>query len=209
MINYETDDERAEAIKKWWKENGLSVLVGVGIGLGTIFGWRIWTDYRETVGQQASAAFEHLLVSADTGLTESTLAQVRLLREEFSGTTYATLASLAQARVELKTGNHAGSRAALEQAIAESPDPGMTRIAALRLVRVLIAEGDLEQATDLTAKHDDGGAFGGAFAVLRGDIAAARGRTTDARAAYEQALAAGTPNPDQVRMKLDNLPPAG
>jgi predicted negative regulator of RcsB-dependent stress response len=206
---YETDDEKAEAIKKWWKENGFSVVAGVTIGLGAIFGWRAWTDYRDSVGQQASAAFEQLLVSADRGDTQSALAQSRLLGEEFSSTTYATLVSLVQARVELDAGNPGGTRTALEKAIADSPDPGITRIAALRLARLLIAEGDLEAAASLVNKHDDGGTFSGDFAAVRGDIAHAQGHTSDARASYEKAIATGAPNPDQLRLKLENLPPAG
>lgn len=209
MINYETDEERAEAIKKWWKEDGLSILLGLGIGLGAIFGWRIWTDYRETQGQQASAAFEQLLADADAGNTESARTQAERLSEEFSATTYATLASLVRARIEFQAGNRAGARAALEQALAASPDPGLGRIAALRLIRILIAAGDLDPAASLAAKHDDGGAFGGTFAALRGDIAAAQGHIAEARTAYRQALADGAPHPDRVRMKLDNLPPAG
>jgi len=205
--SYETDEERAEAIKNWWKKNGLSVLVGVGLGLGIVFGWQAWMDYRETLKQQASAAFEQLLVAADTQATESVLAQSERLREEFSGTTYATLAALVQARVALEAGSQADARAVLEQVIATTSDPGLVRIAILRLVRVLIVADDLETAADLVAKHDGSGAFGGAFAALRGDIAAARGRTADARVAYEQALAGGAPNPDRIRMKLDNLPP--
>ncbi len=208
MINYETDEERAEAIKKWWKENGSSVIVGVGVGLAAIFGWRAWIDYRESVGQQASAAFERLLAATDTDTAQSALTQSKLLREEFSSTVYATLAALVQARLELEAGNLAGARGALEQAIADSPDPGLTRIAALRLTRVLIAEGDLAGAASLIAKHDKSIGFSGAFAALRGDIAAAQGRTADARAAYEQAITAGAPNPDQLHMKLADLPPA-
>lgn len=208
MINYETDEERAEAIKKWWKENGLSILLGVGIGLGAIFGWRAWMDYRETVRQQASAAFERLLAEADAGDAQSARTQSKLLREEFAATAYATLASLVRARVEAKAGNLVAARTALEQAIAGSPAPGIRRIAALRLARVLIAEGDLQGAAGLVARHDDGGGFNGAFAALRGEIAEVQGRMAAARTAYEQALATGAPSPDQIRMKLDNLPPA-
>jgi len=208
MINYETDEERAEAIKKWWKDNGLSIVIGVGIGLGAILGWRAWMDYRETVRQQASAAFEQLLVGANAGDAQSARAQSKLLREEFAATAYATLASLVRARVEVEAGNLADARTALEQAIADSPAPGITRIAALRLARVLIAEGDLEGAAGLVARHDDSGGFRGAFAALRGEVAEAQGRADDARTAYEQALTAGAPNSDQVRMRLDNLSPA-
>lgn len=209
MSTYETDEEKVEAIKKWWKENGFSVIGGLAIGLGAIFGWRAWIDYRDSVGQQASAAFEQLLASADAGDPKVAVKQSELLAEEFSSTAYATLATLVQARVELEAENPAGARAALEQAIAKSPDPGLARIAALRLIRVLIAEGDTETAAILAAKHDDSTSFAGAFAAVRGDIARAEGRTPDARSAYEQALAAGAPNPEQLRLKLDNLPPAG
>lgn len=209
MISYETDEERAEALKKWWKENGFSVVAGVVIGLGAIFGWRAWNDYRDSVGQQASAAFEQLLASAETGDSESALAQSKLLTDEYSSTAYATLAALVEARIELEKGNPAGARSALEQAIASSPDPGITHVATLRLARVLIARGDLQTAADLVEKHEVSGGFAGAFAAVRGDIALAQGRITDARTAYEEAIAAGAPDPDRVRLKLDNLPPAG
>jgi predicted negative regulator of RcsB-dependent stress response len=209
VSTYETDEEKVEAIKKWWKENGFSVIGGLVIGLGAIFGWRAWIDYRDSVGQQASAAFEQLLASVDASDSEAAAKQSELLAEEFSSTAYATLATLVQARVELEAENPAGARTALEQAIAKSPDPGLARIAALRLIRVLIAEGDTEKAASLAAKHDDSTSFAGAFAAVRGDIARAEGRTSDARSAYEQAIAEGAPNPERLRLKLDNLPPAG
>jgi predicted negative regulator of RcsB-dependent stress response len=209
VSTYETDEEKVEAIKKWWKENGLSVVGGVAIGLGAIFGWRAWVGYQDSVAQEASAAFEQLLASAEDEDTESAIAQSRLISDEFSSTTYATLAALVQAQVEQRAGNLPGARSALEQAIASSPDPGLTRIAALRLARVQIAEGDLAAASALVTKHDDGGSFAGAFAAVRGDIARMEGRPADARTAYEEAIAAGAPNPAQLQLKLDNLPPAG
>lgn len=209
MSTYETDDEKVEAIKKWWKENGVSVVGGVAIGLGAIFGYRAWVAYQDSVGQQASAAFEQVLASADAEDPETTIKQSELLAEEFSSTAYATLAALVQSRVELEVGNLAGVRKALQQAIAKSPDPGLTHIAALRLIRVLIADGDTAKAASLVAKHGGSASFAGAFAAMRGDIARAEGRPSDARAAYEEAIAAGAPNPEQLRLKLDNLPPAG
>jgi predicted negative regulator of RcsB-dependent stress response len=209
VFDYETDDEKVEAIKKWWKENGVAVIAGAAIGLGGIFAWRAWVGYRSSVEQQASAVFEQLLVSTDEGDTDSALAQANLLSEEYASTSYAALAALAQARVELQAGRADGARAALEQVIADSPDPGITRIAALRLARLMIAEGDLAAATALIAKYDDDNSFSGAFAAVRGDIAQAQGRIADARAAYEEAIAAGAPSSELLRLKLDNLPPSG
>lgn len=208
MNPYETDDEKVESLRKWWKDNGLSVVAGVTIGLGAVFGWRAWTGYRETQGQQASAAFEQLLVAADRSNSESAIKQAERIAKDFGSTPYAALAALMRARVELDAGNGAGARAALEQAIASAPDPSIARIAALRLARVLIAEGDLAAASAVIAKHAGKGHFAGDFAVLRGDIAAAEGRTADAREAYDQALAAGAADPQLLNLKLGNLPPA-
>ena len=208
MSTYETDDEKVEALKKWWKENGLSVVAGVGIGLAAVFGWRGWVGYQDAVGQQASAAFEQLLATADGGITDSALKQTELLAKDYGSTAYATFATLLRARLELEAGNSTAARTALEQAISDSPEPGLARIAALRLARLLIDEGNLSEAASIVNKHDDGGNFSGDFAALRGDIAAAEGRNQDARQAYEQALAAGAAAQDLLRLKLDNLPPA-
>jgi predicted negative regulator of RcsB-dependent stress response len=209
VSTYETDEEKVEAIKKWWKDNGTSVIAGIAIGLGAVFGWRAWISHEDSVGQQASAAFEQLMVSVQSGSTESARTQTDLLNEEFDGTAYAALASLVRARVEMDAGDSAASRSALEQAIATSPDPAITRIAALRLARIQITEGNLDGASKTIEQHDDGTSFGADFDALRGDIAAAQGREADARDAYTRAIAAGAASSDLLKLKLDNLPPAG
>lgn len=209
MNTYETDEEKVEALKKWWKDNGLSVVAGVGIGLAAVFGWRGWVGYQDSVAQQASGAFEQLLAAAEGGNTESALKQAELLAKEYGSTAYAAFAALVRARLEVESGNAAAARASLEDAIAKAPQPALARIAALRLARILIDEGDLAEAKAVVDKHDDGGSFAGDFAALRGDIAVTEGRTKEARQAYEQALAAGAAAPDLLRLKLENLPPAG
>ena len=209
MSTYETDEEKVEAIKKWWKDNGVSVVAGVVIGLGAVFGWRTWVDYRDSVGQKASAAFEQLMASTQAGSIESARTQATLINEEFDGTAYAAFASLVRARVEAEAGDTVAARAALERTIDTAPDPAIARIAALRLIRVLIAEQDLEAATAAIERHDDGGPFAAEFDALRGDIAAAAGRQMDAREAYTRAIAKGASHTELLQLKLDNLPPAG
>ena len=79
----------------------------------------------------------------------------------------------------------------------------------LRLARVLIAEGDLEAAAALIEEHDGVSGFAGAFDAIRGDIALAQDHPEAARTAWEEAIAAGAPDPELLRLKLDDLPPAG
>ena len=45
MDVYKTEEEQVEAIKKWWQENGMSIIAGVVIGITAIFGWRAYDNH--------------------------------------------------------------------------------------------------------------------------------------------------------------------
>jgi len=209
VSQYETDDEKVEAIKKWWKENGLSVAAGVVIGLAAVFGWRTWTDYRNSVAGAASADFERLLMSAESGAPESAIKQAELLRDEYGSTPYATLGALVAAKTQYESGDTAAAISTLKGVVADAPDPALAQLAALRLARIQVADGQLDAAAATVKAHDIGAAFAGDFAALRGDIAAARGDIAQAREEYEKAIAAGSGLAELIRLKLDNLPAAG
>ena len=48
MADHLTDEEQVEALKKWWRENGKSVVGGVVLGLALVGGWRGWQYYEQT-----------------------------------------------------------------------------------------------------------------------------------------------------------------
>ncbi|KAA6183309.1 tetratricopeptide repeat protein [Thiohalocapsa marina] len=206
MAELLTDEEKVEAIKKWWKANGVSVVAGVVIGLGAVFGWRGWVSYQTGVAQQASIAFEQLLATAATGQVEATELQAGSIVDDFGGTPYAMFADLALARTRADAGDLPGAALALEAAIGRAPEPALARLAALRLARVLIADDQLERAADVIDQHDDDAAFAADFAALRGDIALRQGRADAARTAYRAAIDGGAGNSRLIELKLENLP---
>jgi len=208
MTDLQTDDEKVEAIKKWWKDNGVSVVAGVAIGLGSVIGWRAWVNHENSVAQRASIAFEQVLASSASGAGESAEKQAEILIDEYPGTPYAMFADLATAKVRVAADDLAGAAAALSAAIERAPDPGLAKLAALRLARVLIQSGEPGKAADLIDKHDDGGPFAPDFAALRGDIAAAKGNTDAARTAYRKAIDGGAGNARLLELKLQDLPAA-
>jgi predicted negative regulator of RcsB-dependent stress response len=208
-MSYETDEEKVEAIKKWWKDNGLSVVAGAVIGLVAIYSWRYWVDHRNTVAGQASSAFEQLMTAAASSKVDVVSKQATVLNDDFGSTPYASLGSLVLAKTLYEAGKAQEAMSALQDIIASAPDPALARIAALRLARIQVAEGQLDAAAKTVSAHDDSKAFAGEFAIVRGDIAAARGDHAAARAAYEQAIEKGTGLSQLIRLKLDNLPAAG
>lgn len=207
-MTYETDEEKVEAIKKWWKENGVAVVAGITLGLIAIFGWRFWSDYRDNIASQASSAFEQLLASARSGRADAVAKQSEILDEDYASTPYATLGALVAAKVLYEKGDSVAAIAKLEQVVTTAPDPALSRLAALRLARIQIADGQLDAAAATIEAHDDSPDFTGDFAAVRGDLAAARGDFAAARSAYEKAIEAGSGLSELIRLKLDNLPSA-
>ena len=46
MEIYSTEEERLEALQRWWKENKSSVFGGLLLGLAAICGWKMWRRRR-------------------------------------------------------------------------------------------------------------------------------------------------------------------
>ena len=60
MATYETEEEQLEALKKWWKENGRSILLGLLLGVLIIAGWRGWQAYQANRAESASTLYEQM-----------------------------------------------------------------------------------------------------------------------------------------------------
>ncbi|MBK1717270.1 tetratricopeptide repeat protein [Thiocystis violacea] len=208
-MNYETDEEKVEAIKKWWKDNGLSVIAGAAIGIGAIFGWRLWVGHQESTASEASIAFEQLLLDAAGNQPDAVASQAGMLQDEFGSTPYPALGSLVAAKTLYMAGKPVEAMASLQTVIDKAPDPALARIAALRLARIQVSENQLDEAEKTLKAHDTSPAFAGEFAAVRGDIAVARGDLAAARAAYQQAIEQGSSLSQLLRLKIDNLPAAG
>ena len=203
MKVYQTEEEQVEAIKKWWKENGFSVVAGLVIGLGVVFGWQGWNSYQERIGREASVAFYQLLNSADGRNAEVASKQAELLRKDYESSSYAVLAAMTDARLKLEQGDSKAAREQLEWAMQHTSDVSLKTLAQLNLARVLLSDGDLDGASRLATVETGG--FAGDFAELRGDIAAAKQELSAAREAYTLALTLNVGNPELVQMKLDDL----
>ena len=60
----ESDEEQLELIKKWWDENGTSLVTAVVLALGVTFGYRAWEDNVRETAEAASAKYENLVQAA-------------------------------------------------------------------------------------------------------------------------------------------------
>jgi predicted negative regulator of RcsB-dependent stress response len=201
---YESDDEQVEALKKWWNENGRSIVVGMVLGLGAVFGWQSWTQHQDQQASQASLRYEMMSQAMQEGKVESALKQGEKIVTEWPDSSYAVFASLDMAKVKLTQGDSDGVKKHYEWVLANAADSSLKQLARLRIARILLGSNDLDGAEKMAAGAESDN-FSGEFAALRGDIARARKDFDAARTAYLEALNSKVGNSRIIQMKLDDL----
>jgi predicted negative regulator of RcsB-dependent stress response len=201
---YDSDDEQVEALKKWWNENGRSIVVGMVLGLGAVFGWQSWTQHQEQVASQASLRYEKMAIAIQAGSVESAVKQGEKIVTEWPESSYAAFASLDMAKIKLSQGDSEAVKQHYEWVLNNAKDPSLKQLARLRMARILLSTNNIEGAEALVAKADKD-SYAGEFAALRGDIAKAKKEFAAARTAYTEALNSNAGNSRIIQMKLDDL----
>ncbi|MDX1345257.1 MAG: tetratricopeptide repeat protein [Sedimenticolaceae bacterium] len=190
MSDHLTDEEQVEKVKAWLKENGTSIVAGVVIGLGGIFGWQFWDSYQANKAAEGAEAYDRFVQvaqQADPGITAEEVAR---LDESFANSSYSQFAALELARQQAEAGELDAARTTLEKTREGIRDGAMQAVIDLRLARLLMSQGKLDEAGALIGKLD-AGPFAAEAASLRGQIAWMQGKNDEARAALEEARALG------------------
>ncbi len=197
MTGLKTDEEKAEEIKQWWKDNGTSVLAGIALAIAATFGWQQWQAYQVTQSEEASALFSKI----SKGTVIDKAGTLDKLINDYSSTPYAALAALEKA----KDAKDSESAIAALRNATNSKEVNIARIATLRLARMLIAEGELDQANRLLNKTLPS-AYTSLVEELKGDLHLAKKEINQARQSYDRAiLSAGIDSVKFLKMKRSNL----
>lgn len=198
-----TDEDRIEAIKKWWRENGTAVILGLLLGIGSLVGWRMWTGYVENQSVQASEIYLSMQGLAQVD-AQAAAEQGQILKADFRRTPYATVAALDLARMAAEAGDLEQAEEHLHWVIDRTRYDDQKHLARTRLARVLIADGRHQDALN-TLDGDIPEGFLAVVEELRGDAHRGLGENSEARAAYDRAILASVGVADYLRMKRDDL----
>jgi predicted negative regulator of RcsB-dependent stress response len=202
----ETEEEQVEKLKAWLKENGLSIVMGIIIGVGGIGGYNYWKHYQETIAAEASDHYTQMMQALAADNDDLVLQQAEILLAEYASTDYASLANLALARMQVENGEFAAAIEALQPLAGSEAQQPLVFLARVRLAALQIQLERYDQAlATLNAGFPD--QFAALVDELRGDALAMQGRTDEAIVAYRKAqLAEPQPaNPEFLRQKLNDL----
>ncbi len=207
MNVYATEEEQVEAIKKWWKENGKSVIGGVLIGVAVLYGGKMWFEQRNQHMEMASAEYEAMMQDLNQDKKNEAADRGAAILGQYADTAYGELAALAMAKIKVDENDLVAAKSHLQWALDNAKQEEIKRIARLRLARVLLAEGKQDEALQLL-NNVNVGKFAAAYDELKGDIYVAKGDVAQARTHYDLALQSLEPTSRvrrYIEMKLDDL----
>jgi predicted negative regulator of RcsB-dependent stress response len=192
MSVYMTETEQLESIKRWWKRYSYLITVFFSVVLLIISGYKYWNWHQEKINQQASNAYEQLIVSFSNQDYRAVRSYASQLKKDYSASVYADAARLTLVKVFVSQEKYAKARDELDYVAKHSKMPALREIAQIRLVRLLLAEKSFDKAL-VELSQVDSLTYKSLVNELRGDIYAAIGQPQKAVLSYKKAI-------DEVQM---------
>lgn len=217
MAEHLTEEEQLEALKRWWRENGLQLVLVVVLAAGGWFGWQFWQDRQARLASDSALIYSNLVAEMQAWdserkpeQAETVRAHAETLKSLNPDSQYAYYSAMMLARLAAADGDLERAASELQWVLDNNEDQALDDLARLRLARVQAARGNDDAALALL----DAGktpAFEGVYEELKGDILARRGDAQGARAAYQLALdnldAGDASGRSVIELKLNQVMP--
>ena len=209
MDEFLTDRQQADIVRKWIRENGAYMFGGLVLGLGGLFGWNQWQDYRIVQAEQASELYEEIVVAIRNDRETRADALILDLENDYDRSPYLDQARLMMAKFYLDRSEFDLAANSLMQLASDSKSVEMKHIARLRLARIRLQQQKPDEALKILQEADSDSAFSARYHDLSGDVYYALNRTDEARREYAEALRSDQQPPvidrTYVQAKLDDL----
>ncbi len=201
------EQEKVDALKAWWKDNGQWVWgIALALALGYA-GFQGWRYYQRTQADKAGVLFEAVRVAAQQGDATKTLQAAKALQEAQPGSALAPRGALIAAAVSHAKGDNAAAQSELDWVVGHAKEAALADLARLRQAGLLADDKKYDEALRLLEANHEAD-FAALTSDLRGDILLALKRPDEARAAYTNAVeksAAGDVLHQIAQSKLEAL----
>lgn len=199
MEIYSTEEQQAEAIKNFFRENGTSLVLGAVLALGGLYGWKAYNQNQITSAEASSEAYNTLIESGEV------LSKSDAFLADNSDSNYAVLAAFVAAKEAVDGGELAQAATKLQFVVDTVKSPELKATALVRLARIQAEQGDSDTALRTLSQSVPAG-FIAQVAEVKGDIYLSQGEKDKAREQYQAAIdAEGAENNALLQIKLDDL----
>ncbi len=185
LNQFETDDQRAEALVDWLKVNGAWIFFAIILIIGGIIGWDYYKSHKnDRLSTQATNyyVFEQALESGK--LDDKAIAAVM---NDVKSEGFKDLAMLQKAAFQANDNDLKGAITDLQAQLANTKDPVMKDLFRYRLAVALYESADyaasMSELNQITTKS-----FTGLVKSLQGDVYVKEGRMDNAKTVYVEAF---------------------
>ena len=197
------EQQQLEEFRGWWKANLVWVLLGAGLALGGVGGYKGWDYWQDQKMRGAATLYQQYRTHLESEQVQQAHEMGERLRKEYGDTSYALMASLISVRLHQEDQQLEEAVRLLRWARANSDDPLFAPVAALRLARLLAVQQQWEEGLAVLADVSLEG-YEGLAHEIRGDLYRKSGRVQEARHEYVQALEKGNGG-EFLQLKLAEL----
>lgn len=202
---YETEEQQVEAIKKWWKANGNTLIIAAVVGLAGLWGWRFYNESVISKQEAVSQAYSDMLVKFEAQDEGQRLEIVRTFAADNTDNSYGVLASLLFAKEAIAEKNYELAKTQLMQLQSQNRYQPLAALINLRLARVQSELGEYDAALTTLALIDEKQFLAKAYQV-KGSIYLKQGEVEKARSAFQDAINASQGRVDAVlQLQFDDL----
>jgi predicted negative regulator of RcsB-dependent stress response len=193
-----TEEEQVEQVKKWLKENGLQIIIGIALGLGGIWGFNAYETYQHQQNLKARTLYLKLKANPEPALYTT-------FKNEHSDSGYTQEAALLMAKNSIAQKDYVAATKYLKP-LTQSKHSIIANIAKLRLANVQLTLKEFDEA--LSTLDTISIAFEAIANQLKGDIYLTNNQINLAKEHYTLALSQAKPRSglkNIIQIQLDDL----
>jgi predicted negative regulator of RcsB-dependent stress response len=185
------EQHELEALKSWWKANGMAILTGGALAIAAILGWQSYQSYEKANSEAASARYESLRTQAEQNNFASVTTEAKQLLVEHSDSPYAVAAAFLLAKHAMDKSDWEDAQAHLRWVLTHSEETHWRALATIRLARILVEANQANDAIALLNKETPimSKSFQGMADYIRGMALLSLNKTAEAEKAFAQAQA--------------------
>ncbi len=201
MDHFSTEEQQIEAIKKFWHENGIPIVVGAVLGLGGLWGWQYYNEKTILSQELASDSYNQVIEELQQG--ESGFGKAQEFINENADSNYAVLTALQLAKTAIDRSDLTEAEKQLQWASENVKDATLKEMALLRLARVQNEQAQYDAALANLGKIQLE-AYQAQVHMVKGDVLVNKGQLVEAQESYAKALDLDASN-NLLQMKIDDL----
>jgi predicted negative regulator of RcsB-dependent stress response len=187
MEEYYNADDQAQAVKAWLKKYGVSIVIGLILGIALFYVLQFFMGKRAVADQKAAETYVILLNATASANNPQITMIANDIVKNYPKTPYASMAQFFATQVSVNAAQYDKADSQLQWIIDHSKIASFRQIARIRLARILLQQQKISDAQTVLKKVEDK-TYMPLIETTTGDIYLAQKQYDNAKSAYEAAL---------------------